>query len=304
MRAFIVMQGRTYQQEKAAGLIWTEQRSSGQVIPPTWQRINQIQPQDILFHYVAGRIVAVSQALTAVRQVSRPSFLSAKVGPQVNVVSLKYYPLPQPLAITSVLADLKPLFPRKHAAFQQDGSGNQGYIYPCYSLLLAKLITLIEEQYFIAKQTEQLSLVMSAVTAVDNDPLMMLLVNAALLNQRQMIRTEQIFQRALLQRQPAHCAVCGLADPALLQASHLKPLKDSAPADRRNADNGVLLCPNHAALLAQGKISFSRGGWLLISPQLSQSDQQNLLLDPAIRVSFRPHAAPFLNWHRRYIFQK
>lgn len=78
MQAFIVMQGRTYQQEKTAGLIWTHKRGTGQVVPPTWARINEIQPQDILFHYVAGQIVAVSQAQSSVHTIKRPAFLLGK----------------------------------------------------------------------------------------------------------------------------------------------------------------------------------------------------------------------------------
>ncbi|WP_035457117.1 HNH endonuclease signature motif containing protein [Loigolactobacillus coryniformis] len=304
MQAFIVMQGRTYQQEKTAGLIWTHKRGTGQVVPPTWARINEIQPQDILFHYVAGQIVAVSQAQSSVHTIKRPAFLLGQaVGAQVNAVRLQYYTLPTPLTISDHLPQIQPLLPQKHAAFQADGSGNQGYIYPCYSALLAQLIDLIEADYFVVKQNEQLSLAMSAVTTTDTDPLVRLLVNADLINRRQMTQTQQTFTLAVKQRQVPQCAICGLEQSTLLEATRLKPLKDSAPAERTTADNGLLLCPSHAALLRQGLIGFSRGGHLLIAPQLGLLDRERLGLRPRLRVSFSPAAAPFLNWHRRFVFQ-
>ncbi|MFD0897876.1 HNH endonuclease [Loigolactobacillus binensis] len=302
MQAFIVMQGRTYQQEKTAGLIWTQQRASGQPVPPTWARINEIQPQDILFHYVAGQIVAVSQAQTAVQNMPRPASLADVATPQINVVHLQYYTLPRPLMISAYLPQLGPLLPHVHAAFQADGSGNQGYIYPCYSLLLAQLIDLLAAQYFVAKQMEQLTLAMSAVTANDADPLLRLLVNADLINRRQMNQADAIFTQHLLHQVP-QCAVCGLENTNLLQATRLKPLVDSAPSERVAAANGILLCSNHAELVAQGLLSFSRGGHLLISPRLGLLDRQRLALHHQQKISFTTAAAPYLNWHRRYIFQ-
>ncbi len=303
MQAFIVMQGRTYQQEKAAGVIWTQQRPAGVVIPPTWARIKMIKPQDLLFHYVAGQIVAVSQAQTRAADAPRPAFLpAATTSPRVDLVHLQYYPLPTPLTVSDYLPQLQPLFPLKHAAFQADGSGNQGYIYPCYSLLLAKLIDLISAQYFVAKQNEQLTLAMSAVTATDTDPLLRLLVNADLLNRRQMGQVEQSFQQAVRQQQVPQCAVCGLEHGSLLQAVRLKPLRDSEPAERLLPANGLLLCANHAQLLAQGLISFSRGGHLMVAKQVGYLDRQRLALVPRLKVNFSSAAAPFLNWHRRFIF--
>ncbi|MFD1317381.1 HNH endonuclease [Loigolactobacillus zhaoyuanensis] len=304
MQAFIVMQGRTYQQEKTAGLIWTQQRAQGQAVPPTWARIKAIQPQDILFHYVAGQIVAVSQAQTQVQTAARPAFLADVATPQVNLVRLRYYELPTPLTISAYLPQLRPLLPVKHAAFQADGSGNQGYIYPCYSLLLAQLIDLIEAQYFDAKQNEQLSLAMSAVAATEADPLVRLLVNADLINRRQISQAQQAFTAAVKQQQVLQCAICGVEQPQLLQATRLKPLKDSTPEERNIAANGVLLCANHAQLVAQGLLSFSRSGRLLIASQVGLLDQERLALTTQLRLDFQPAATPFLNWHRRFVFQR
>lgn len=304
MQAFIVMQGRTYQAEKQAGLIWTYLKDRQGQVPPTWARLKTVQPDDLIFHYVGGEIVAISRALASVQQQPLPAGIAQALKlpqqPQVQQVPLQYYPLHEPLVIQKILPLIAPYLPQQHAAFQQDGNGNQGYLYPCYSPLCRVLIDQIEAHYLKPAQ-QQLRLSMSNVT-LNEDPVLRFLLQIDLLDRQQEVTVAQQFRQQVWQTQVHQCALCGIETPALLVAARFKPRQDLDYATAQQAANGILLCRNHAALLAQGLIGFSRGGYQLTAPQLPFLERQRLLARPQ-RLNITPAQRLFMNWHRNYIFK-
>lgn len=59
---------------------------------------------------------------------------------------------------------------------------------------------------------------------------------------------QQLFRRALLVVYKQRCAVCGLAFPDALEASHIVPWNECGAARRLDVRNGVLLCASHHRL--------------------------------------------------------
>lgn len=304
MQAFIVMQGRTYQAEKQAGLIWTYLTDRQGQVPPTWARLKTVQPDDVIFHYVSGQIVAISRVLGSVQQRPLPMALAQALHlaqqPQVQQIPLKYYPLPEPLVIQHILPLIAPYLPQQHAAFQQDGNGNQGYLYPCYSPLCRVLLDQIEAHYLKPTQ-QQLRLSMSTV-ALNEDPMLRFLLQIDLLDRQQALTVQQRFRQRVWQQQVHQCALCGIETPELLVAARFKPRQDLDYATAQNPANGLLLCRNHAQLLAQGLIGFSRGGYQLTATQMPFLERQRLLARPQ-RLTVTTVQRGFINWHRHYIFK-
>lgn len=66
---------------------------------------------------------------------------------------------------------------------------------------------------------------------------------------------QQIFRRALLRVYDARCAICGLAFPDALEASHIVPWAECGPARRLDVRNGVLLCASHHRLFDREAIA-------------------------------------------------
>ena len=62
MSHFIVMQGRTYNEENEAGIIWTTQIDQAGNRQHSWERMREVRQGDKVFHYVNGYMVAVSSA--------------------------------------------------------------------------------------------------------------------------------------------------------------------------------------------------------------------------------------------------
>ncbi|MHC1682581.1 MAG: HNH endonuclease [Clostridiaceae bacterium] len=97
-----------------------------------------------------------------------------------------------------------------------------------------------------------------------------------------------------------NCQVCGLENPRLLIASHIKPYLDSVLDECLDFNNGLLLCANHDKLFDQELISFNDDGTILISEKLSKNDISQLdIINKKISVS--NEQKKYLKWHREHL---
>jgi putative restriction endonuclease len=75
-----------------------------------------------------------------------------------------------------------------------------------------------------------------------------------------------IFRAGLLEYWEGRCAITGLAVPALLKASHIKPWADCASdAERLDVFNGLLLAPHLDAAFDCGLITVADDGAVVVS---------------------------------------
>ena len=79
------------------------------------------------------------------------------------MVTLDYYELEVPLRIADHFDVIEPLLPIKYSAFQANGQGNQGYLYPCNDELTIQLLELIGEANIYVPDEEQLRLSMDSI---------------------------------------------------------------------------------------------------------------------------------------------
>lgn len=80
---------------------------------------------------------------------------------------------------------------------------------------------------------------------------------------------QDLFRNALMDYWQGRCCITGLAVPALLRASHIKPwAKCESDEERLDVFNGLLFAPHIDALFDGGWISFSDQGSLLLSAAL------------------------------------
>lgn len=111
---------------------------------------------------------------------------------------------------------------------------------------------------------------------------------------------QDLFRDALLDYWQGRCCVTGLAMPALLRASHIKPWARCASDDERlDVFNGLLLAPHVDALFDGGWISFSDEGAVLVSGALPAevSSQLGVLGSWNIR-NLKPAHTKYLQFHR------
>jgi predicted restriction endonuclease len=70
---------------------------------------------------------------------------------------------------------------------------------------------------------------------------------------------QDIFRNYLLKRYKRSC-LCGVKNPTLLIASHIKPWAESEAKEKLDVDNGFLMCPNHDKIFDKGYITFDDDG--------------------------------------------
>lgn len=112
-----------------------------------------------------------------------------------------------------------------------------------------------------------------------------------------MVQSE--FRKNLLKKQKK-CLICDIEYEPLLIASHIKPWSKCNSHERRDINNGLLLCPLHDKLFDKGYISF-QDNKIIISKNI---ESLNLLKsDINKKFNFNTKQLEYLNFHYDSVFK-
>ncbi|REB11578.1 HNH endonuclease [Sporosarcina sp. BI001-red] len=306
MQSFIVMQGRTYHEEKELGILWSLQHDSAGNVQHFWERMKEVNEGDRIFHYVKGDIVAISIVKSGYREEQKPTTIDLPDNENDSgyLIEADYYELEKPLTVIHVFDDILPLLPIKYSPFQENANGNQGYLYPCNDELTIKLVELIRDLTIYEIDDEQLEFVMGTVRKKEHDFLTPLLAETEAETKTKIRLGHQLFRKDLMPLWHDKCALCDIELSELLQASYAKPWKDSTNIERLDPNNGILLCRNHEALYNHGLIAFDGQGKIHISSGIPKEDYTKYGLDGKMRVHRTEESKPYLKWHKKHIFKE
>jgi predicted restriction endonuclease len=110
---------------------------------------------------------------------------------------------------------------------------------------------------------------------------------------------QNIFRDRLFAYWQGCCPLTGIADPALLRASHIIPWKDCpSDAERLNVHNGLLLSALWDAAFDRGLVTFSDDGRPEFSPALSDAARAELRWHTPILLTDKHRER--LAWHRAH----
>ncbi|MGG0644647.1 HNH endonuclease signature motif containing protein [Sporosarcina gallistercoris] len=305
MQSYFVMQGRTYHEEKELGILWSLQQDSAGNTQHFWERMKEIDEGDRIFHYVKGQVVAISVAKTSYKEERKPYTidLPGSEDEKGYLIETEYHELEKPLTIDDFFDEILPLLPIKYSPFQENGNGNQGYLYPCNEELTIKLVELIGDLNIYEIDEEQLEFVMGTVRRTEHDFLTPILAETEAEAKTKVRLGRQRFRNELLPLWNGKCALCDIELTELLQASYAKPWKDSTKSERVDPNNGILLCRNHDALYSNGLIAFDGQGKIHISSRIPGEDYEKVGLHGKMRVNRTVGNKPFLKWHKRWVFR-
>lgn len=111
---------------------------------------------------------------------------------------------------------------------------------------------------------------------------------------------QSYFRRALMDYWDGRCPLTGIAEEAMLRASHIIPwAKCTTDQDRLDVFNGLLLAAHWDAAFDRGLVSFSDDGVALFKPGLA-TEVVDLLCGTAIQpLVLDPQHRQRLSWHRQ-----
>ncbi len=117
---------------------------------------------------------------------------------------------------------------------------------------------------------------------------------------------QNLFRDGLLDLWEGRCAVTGLAVPALLRASHIKPWADcETDAERLDVYNGILLAPHLDAAFDRGFITVADDGAIVVSEALDADARAVLGFTEPLRVrGITDGHRGYLPWHREHVFNR
>ena len=116
-------------------------------------------------------------------------------------------------------------------------------------------------------------------------------------------RVNQGYYRDLLLQKYKKCCLCGISNNRFLVASHIKPWASSTPAEKVDAENGLLLCPNHDKLFDSGMITFDEHGTIIVSDEISSMDQLLLNIREGMTLQLTSKMKKYMDYHRRNVFK-
>lgn len=100
------------------------------------------------------------------------------------------------------------------------------------------------------------------------------------------------------------CAVTGVTDNRVLNASHVKPWRDANNSERMDSYNGLMLIPNLDALFDCGLISFDHTGRLRASDLIGADVLTKLGVEDGMRLhEVSDRLERYLRYHRRHVFK-
>lgn len=117
---------------------------------------------------------------------------------------------------------------------------------------------------------------------------------------------QDLFRERLLEHWEGRCALTGLAVPALLRASHIKPWSEcETDGERLDVFNGLLLAPHLDAVFDLGFVTFLDDGALSVSELLDASSLDALGIAPSLRLSrLDDRHRGYLRFHRARVFRR
>jgi len=116
---------------------------------------------------------------------------------------------------------------------------------------------------------------------------------------------QDVFRDGLLEYWEGRCPVTGLAVPALLRASHIKPWADcETDAERLDVFNGLLLAPQLDAAFDRGFITVADDGAIVVSAALAEGDRRAIGVGaPRVVKGLAEGHRGYLGWHRDRVFK-
>jgi putative restriction endonuclease len=311
-RFWWVNQNQTHREEIAGGFMWSPKTNSAGAKNQFYDNMRAVEPGDIVFSYYGTRIQAIGVATERAETARKPDFGPA--GQSNNwaregwLVGVEYTRLDRPFRPKDHIEQIRPLLPGKYSPLRSTGDGLQSVYLAEIPEDLANMLGRLGDSAIPSVPLVASPEPLSASIAEEEAQLANLQGRSDIgeAEKRQLIKARRgqgIF-RTNVRMNESHCRVTGIADPAHLRASHIKPWKDCSDAEKLHGCNGLLLAPHIDHLFDRGWISFTNEGNLLVTESLNTAVLRAWSIPESFNAgSFSPLQKEFLAFHREHVFR-
>ena len=293
---------QTFKHEIAGGFLWSPKFKSNGDRNYFYDTMADAEVGDIVLSYANGKVsyfgVVVEEASTA----HKPSEFGAagdvwdNDGWFLPISWQKISPSIQPKLLWD---EIQHLFPQKYSPLNGHGGGNQG----CYLAEISEQIFLTLMQYSLEKNPILFSTIQKNLATTSSALRRQITEVKRTVSQR----IGQLQFRNKVIKLEGACPITGVASPAFLRASHIKPWRVCETAEERlDPYNGLALAPHIDQLFDQGYITFDTSGSLILSDECPpmipiQWGFEEKISQSLIEVNSK--RSKFINYHNRHVFK-
>ena len=293
---------QTFKHEIAGGFLWSPKFKSNGDRNYFYDTMADAEVGDIVLSYANGKVsyfgVVVEEASTA----HKPSEFGAagdvwdNDGWFLPISWQKISPSIQPKLLWD---EIQHLFPQKYSPLNGQGGGNQG----CYLAEISEQIFLTLMQYSLEKNPILFSTIQKNLATTSSALRRQITEVKRTVSQR--IGQLQFRNRVI--KLEGACPITGVASPAFLRASHIKPWRACETAEERlDPQNGLALAPHIDQLFDQGYITFDTSGSLILSDECPpmipiQWGFEEKISQSLIEVNSK--RKKYINYHNRHVFK-
>lgn len=293
---------QTFKHEIAGGFLWSPKFKSNGDRNYFYDTMADAEVGDIVLSYANGIVsyfgVVVEEASTA----HKPSEFGAagdvwdNDGWFLPISWQKISPSIQPKLLWD---EIQHLFPQKYSPLNGQGGGNQG----CYLAEISEQIFLTLMQYSLEKNPILFSTIQKNLATTSSALRRQITEVKRTVSQR--IGQLQFRNRVI--KLEGACPITGVASPAFLRASHIKPWRACETAEERlDPQNGLALAPHIDQLFDQGYITFDTNGSLILSDECPpmipiQWGFEEKISQSLIEVNSK--RKKYINYHNRHVFK-
>ena len=293
---------QTFKHEIAGGFLWSPKFKSNGDRNYFYDTMADAEVGDIVLSYANGKVsyfgVVVEEASTA----HKPSEFGAagdvwdNDGWFLPISWQKISPSIQPKLLWD---EIQHLFPQKYSPLNGQGGGNQG----CYLAEISEQIFLTLMQYSLEKNPILFSTIQKNLATTSSALRRQITEVKRTVSQR--IGQLQ-FRNEVIKLEGA-CPITGVASPAFLRASHIKPWRVCETAEERlDPYNGLALAPHIDQLFDQGYITFDTSGSPILSDECPpmipiQWGFEEKISQSLIEVNSK--RSKYINYHNRHVFK-
>ena len=293
---------QTFKHEIAGGFLWSPKFKSNGDRNYFYDTMADAEVGDIVLSYANGKVsyfgVVVEEASTA----QKPSEFGAagdvwdNDGWFLPISWQKISPSIQPKLMWD---EIQHLFPQKYSPLNGQGGGNQG----CYLAEISEQIFLTLMQYSLEKNPILFSTIQKNLATTSSALRRQITEVKRTVSQR----IGQLQFRNKVIKLEGACPITGVASPAFLRASHIKPWRVCETAEERlDPYNGLALAPHIDQLFDQGYITFDTSGSLILSDECPpmipiQWGFEEKISQSLIEVNSK--RKKYINYHNRHVFK-